>query len=220
MLSQLLIALSVPLCYWFYAVKAGVIPKISSVFALVLATAIHPTSYARTLGVTLFICMIGDIFIELDFTDETDQSFLLGLVTFLIGHIGFVLAFAQKLTTGGMVSIPFVGCFYVYLMSRLYPNIEADMKIPVLVYGLVICAMGFSAINRFFSNTSTSASRTFSLIGALSFVLSDSLLGIDRFDVTLGNAKFIVFFTYYLALVFVCLSALSDTPAKVTKKTK
>lgn len=209
MFEKALIALSAPLVYWFY-VDNGVISKISSISSLVVAAALQKSTYARNCAIVMFICMIGDIFIELDHSDETDRSFLLGLGSFLIAHAGFIKVFYQPVTAAALVVLPFVLAYYVYLMNRLYFKIEEGMRIPVLVYGMFICGMGFFAINRFFSNTSTFTSRLFSLLGALVFVVSDSLLGIDRFDTPLKEAKFLVFITYYVAMVFNTLSAIAD----------
>lgn len=209
MIAPLLVAFSAPLVYWFYS-DNGVISKISSIFLLIVATAMQKTSYSKWCALVMFICMIGDIFIELDHSDTTDRSFLLGLVSFLIAHGGFIKVFYQPITTAGYVSLPFVLGYYAYLMNRLYFKIEEDMRIPVLIYGMFICGMGFFAINRFFSKTSTFASRLCSLLGALVFVLSDSLLGIDRFDTPLEGAKFLVFLTYYIAMVFNTFSAITD----------
>jgi uncharacterized membrane protein YhhN len=219
MIAPALIALSAPLVYWFYS-DNGVISKISSIFLLIVATALQKTSYSKWAAFVMFICMIGDVFIELDHSDETDRSFLLGLVSFLIAHGGFVKVFYQPITRGGLATLPLVVGFYVYLMKRLYFKIEQEMRIPVLVYGLFICSMGFFAINRFFSRTSTFASRLCSLLGALIFVLSDTLLGIDRFDTSLQGAKFLVFVTYYIAMVFVTLSAVTDKEDATKAKSK
>ena len=71
------------------------------------------------------------------------------------------------------------------------------MKIPVIIYALAISAMGVMAVNRFGRVNSLSYELIF--YGSLLFVLSDSILAIDRFVYGFKLSGVIVMASYMAA---------------------
>ena len=68
------------------------------------------------------------------------------------------------------------------------------MKIPVIIYALVISTMLLVAIKGYF--TWNSKSGKLLLIGAVFFVLSDSILAINKFYVPIYLSSFWIMSTY------------------------
>ena len=88
----------------------------------------------------------------------------------------------------------FLGVF----LFMLLPKVPEGFQVPVLVYSMVIALMILSAIN-LTGRTSATATKTV-ISGAILFLISDSILGSEKFNVlTATNAnliRFAVMFTY------------------------
>ena len=131
----------------------------------------------------------GDIILELD----RSGYFTYGLVAFLIAHIFYISAFItkpklQKLRSFIALSMIVYGYIIGYL---LIPNL-GDMTIPVMVYLCVIVVMGISA--------SIGGSIHYLVIaGACLFILSDSIIAINRFLAPVPYSSFWIMITYYPA---------------------
>ena len=90
----------------------------------------------------------GDTFLM--FLPFDEIFFLLGLGSFLIGQLFYVFAFSNSIATSKgafnkPVGVRVVNCLfkllYAILMYALFPYLE-DFFVPVLVYGVAVCAMG------------------------------------------------------------------------------
>ena len=137
----------------------------------------------------LFFCFLGDIFLIFN----TELNFILGLISFLIAHILFLVIVVKLLkkstTIQKLISLlPFV-ILFGGLMYMLKDNLDG-MLIPVIVYGLAISAFGAVTLLNYV--TEKSATNLVLLGGALFFILSDS---------TIAMGKFIQFETYFPLLI-------------------
>jgi len=146
----------------------------------------------------------GDTFLM--FLPFNEIFFLLGLGSFLVGQLFYVFAFSNSIITakkpfnkplGIALLIIFLG-YYGILMFSLYPYLE-DFLIPVLVYGIAVCAMGVSAGWRL--NKVSRQSFTLVFVGAMLFVLSDTIIAVNQFlfKGNLLNAQVFIMITYVLA---------------------
>jgi uncharacterized membrane protein YhhN len=90
--------------------------------------------------------------------------------------------------------------YYAALLLLLFPHL-GSMKIPVIVYGIVISLMFMLAMHMLFIKNK-SAGR-WMMSGALLFVLSDSLLAINKFYQPFELAGAVVILTYGLAQLFI-----------------
>ena len=82
------------------------------------------------------------------------------------------------------------------LFAFLLPYL-GQLKIPVLIYAAVICTMLLCAMNTH-SNVADPSNKLY-FAGALSFVLSDSLLAINKFYHPLLLANTMIMLSYCLA---------------------
>lgn len=149
----------------------------------------------------LIFSWIGDV--VLMFADKGELYFIFGLVGFLIAHILFIVLFIKQKPEGSYTKnwrfwLGFV-IVLVYLgsmLSLLFPKL-GDLKIPVSVYAFTISVMLVMAIKGYFSWQKPM--NLLILIGALFFVISDSILAINKFYNPILNANFIIMFTYIVA---------------------
>ena len=147
----------------------------------------------------------GDTFLM--FLPFDEIFFLLGLGSFLIGQLFYVFAFSNSIATPkgsfnkpigvAMLLIVFLS-YYAILMYALFPYLE-DFLIPVLVYGVAVCAMGVSSGWRL--NKVSIESFMLVFIGAMLFVLSDTIIAVNQFlyKGNLLNAQVFIMITYVLA---------------------
>lgn len=144
---------------------------------------------------------IGDIIMM--FADKGEIYFILGLIVFLIAHLFYIILFNNQLKTENhknkLVFIIGIGVIVLYLstiLSFLLPNL-AELKIPVIIYAIVISTMLLYAFKG--SLHWQNPANISILLGALVFVSSDSILAINKFYTSLPNASFGVMITYLAA---------------------
>jgi uncharacterized membrane protein YhhN len=160
---------------------------------------VSPNALYKTLIIIgLVFCLGGDIFLMLP-----AKYFIMGLVSFLIGHIFYSVAFA---TDGGFQLswwlLP-IAVYGIVIFSFLNPHL-GKMRGPVIAYILVILTMAWQALTRWSGLQTTGA--LLAAAGAVSFVVSDSVLAIDRFREKFRSARVIVLATYWLAQWLIALS--------------
>ena len=153
--------------------------------------------------VALLFCWAGDVFLL--FQGGASSFFLLGLVSFLIGHVLYILSyryFRWKDTSRELLgtqkvrfALPIV-LAGTGLVVVLYPSL-GDLEIPVMIYALVLTLMVLNAVFRY--GRTSSASFWFAFAGAVLFMISDSLLAINKFMNPLPQASLLIMLTYIAA---------------------
>jgi uncharacterized membrane protein YhhN len=146
----------------------------------------------------LVFSLFGDVFLMLP-----RDRFVPGLVSFLVAHLLYVAAFRQ----GGvgfrwMLALPYA-LYAAVLLRVLLPRVGA-LKIPVLVYALVLTAMAWIAAERAAAGL---PGGSLAAIGAALFVVSDSALALNRFVRPFRGAQPLVLSTYYAAQTLIALSS-------------
>ncbi len=161
--------------------------------------------YAQWVLVALALSLCGDVFLMFgDGARASDRAFIAGLVSFLLAHVAFVVAFAQGLGAPALPGWLAAVVFYaVAMLFVLLPRAGA-LKLPVLVYCLVLAAMVFAAAARHASLGDADSLRA--VLGALLFLLSDSLLGWRRFGSRYRGAQALILSTYWGAIGLIAWS--------------
>src|SRR5690606_6566403 len=130
--------------------------------------------------------------------------FVAGLVSFLIGHLFYIAAFAVQ--AGGTLALPgllaFAACC-VLLLATLLPR-TGRLRVPVIAYAVVLSTMGWQASAQWAMHDDMRS--LLALAGAVLFILSDSILALDRFVRPFAAAQALLLSTYYLAQWLIALS--------------
>ena len=148
----------------------------------------------------LLFSWVGDTFLLFVFKDGL--FFMLGLAAFLTAHIFYVILFTKELKksrgkfTLGRSAVLIVLVYMAGFLAVLIPHLE-DLLIPVILYSLVISAMLYIAF--LLAPHLPKPSSALLLSGAISFVISDSILAIDKFYHPLPYAGFLIMLTYLYA---------------------
>jgi uncharacterized membrane protein YhhN len=137
--------------------------------------------------------------------------FVPGLVAFLCGHLCFIAAFLDDSRFGAR-PLPLLAClgYGAVNLVLLWDAIGAPLRVPVIVYVLVLASMGGQALvrARLFAqrgDAQVPAARL-AAAGALTFMLSDSLLAWNRFHGAIPWSSLWVLSAYYLALWWIARS--------------
>jgi uncharacterized membrane protein YhhN len=154
----------------------------------------------------LFFCWVGDMFLLFDHVNEI--YFIGGLGSFLLAHVFLIFLYGNlKLTQGSgfngpqkaRVSFPVI-LAGTGLIVVLYPGL-GGLKIPVIIYAMVLMIMVLQSIYRYGFTSSQSFWNV--LGGAVFFMLSDSILAINKFLQPIANVGVLVIATYMAALYFI-----------------
>ena len=187
--------------------------KVASTGLLVVVAAMAHHRH-KLLILALVFSVNGDLLLELRRFGQLgpEQVFLLGLVAFLIAHIFYIALFvraksAGRITIARQIAIVIALMVAVTTMMTLWPGL-AEMRLPVLVYSLVLVTMVVSA--QYSSFTPRVA------IGALLFFASDTMLAINIFGYPFSGARTLVWITYYLAQLLITLGVTSSQRSVAT----
>lgn len=172
------------------------------------ARAMRPVSatYRRYILIGLAFCLLGDILLMLP-----ADLFVPGLVSFLLAHGLFIAAFSSDVRFAARWW-PWLLClaYGAGMTLLLWRGIGTALRVPVLVYVLVLASMGGQALGRASwlrqQGDGRAASARYAGIGAMLFMLSDSLLAWDRFHTALPLASLYILATYYAALWLIARS--------------
>jgi len=147
----------------------------------------------------LALSLAGDVFLMLP-----QDRFIPGLVSFLLGHVAYVVGFWVDDRPGGVglvVGIVLVGTVVLVLAGRILAGLrasgESELAVPVSVYMAVIAAMAISA---------TGAGPALAIAGAWLFLASDALLAWNKFVRPVAWAPVGIMVTYHLAQAGLALS--------------
>jgi len=172
-----------------------VLKPLTLVLLVAAAVSLDPTSGDQRAWfvVALALSLAGDVFLL-----PKPDLFVLGLASFLLAHVAYVIGLWQLEPDSGpqllvVLALAPVAVRVVGAVRRREP----DLTVPVVVYIAVIAAMVASALRH---------AEAVGVAGALLFATSDSILALDRFDRHRRWMPTAVMVTYHLAQALLVLS--------------
>ncbi|MFY0603326.1 MAG: lysoplasmalogenase [Flavobacteriaceae bacterium] len=148
----------------------------------------------------LFFAFWGDVLLLFQ-----DQFFVFGLASFLLAHILFITVSSKFLAKVKVLKILTHSFPFLVLLGLLiyiiYPNLGA-LFIPVLLYGIVISVFGVVTFLIYTNEKTTENLWLF--IGALTFIVSDSILAIHKFYQASEMLANSIMITYIIAQYLIC----------------
>ncbi len=148
----------------------------------------------------LFFSFLGDVFLLFD--HENSLFFMAGLICFLITHILYISYFIKmpKPVISLLMQAPWlillILLYTAGLLYVLFPGL-GDLKIPVIIYAIILSCMLIGSIH--FYNSARPGTGFLFVMGATLFVISDSLLAINRFYSPLPYAGVFIILSYCAA---------------------
>ena len=152
----------------------------------------RPSPYRRWISIGLLFSLLGDILLA-----WPQDLFVWGLGAFLFAHLAYLKAYLVDCRRPALLALALALLAGVSLFSVMAAKGLGDLLIPVAVYALAISAMLWRALARLGTRISK-GSAWLAAAGALAFVVSDSLIGIDRFVLPFGAAPYLIILSYWL----------------------
>lgn len=207
--SSLVIALT----DWYLVLTNGYklrnITKPLTLMVLILWFSISGGWQGRTalLGVGLLFSLAGDIFLLKSILMVRPGMFLLGLFSFLVVQILYIVVFNKTLpsvnlaSVGLLVLIAIVTYFAArHILKGLRRTPEGKkQQAPLILYLVAISLMFFSASYTLFSPEWVLLHAVLVASGALLFYVSDLVLAVDAFVKPYKFAGILITVTYHLA---------------------
>ena len=155
----------------------------------------------------LIFSLLGDVLLM--FVSASANYFIGGLLAFLTAHIFYVLVFLKDRNPSkkGFLFILLMSLFGALLFYILKDSL-GDMLLPVMVYMLVILTMATSAFLR--QGQVNKSSYLFVFVGAILFMVSDSILALNKFYQPLPFSNFSIMFTYAFAQLLIVFGLLKQ----------
>lgn len=167
----------------------------------------------------LFFSWIGDVLLL--FVEDNPAFFLAGLSSFLLAHLFYIFFFhivrIQENVRGKIFLLLPVLFYYAILMIILSPRL-GDMKLPVRIYGIVICFMLMLALHMRYIKYSKAG--LLMMTGACLFVVSDSVLAINKFYSPFKYAGVIIMLTYGVAQWLITRGAIEYISERIKRPAK
>ena len=202
-LIELLTGSTESLEYTHYLAKPAIVISLILLFAKTSESLPKPIKKLTLFA--LVFSLLGDVMLM--FVDTSEHFFTLGLVAFLTAHIMYVLVFLkhrnkQKSPFGFIaLLLIYAACLFNFLKDGL-----GDMLIPVIVYMIIILAMATTAFLR--KNNVNILSYGLVFFGAICFMISDSILALNKFYQPIPWSNVSIMVTYALAQYLIVIGIL------------
>jgi uncharacterized membrane protein YhhN len=164
----------------------------------------NASRFSKFLLLGLIFSVGGDtLLMFVEHGPQLEVFFLLGLGSFLIAQLCYTYALwtYPKVREGIIFRKPWVVILFlgylVWILTTLWAGIPGPMRLPVGVYATAIVAMAISAANLYGRISSNLFWGFFG--GVLLFVLSDTLIALNKFGEPIVGARLAIMFTYLLA---------------------
>ncbi len=157
------------------------------------------------LSLALLLSWFGDVAL---LYQSNQTYFMLGLGLFLLAHITYVVVLKRSVFQPIQLNIQKVLPFAIYtliLFAILLPN-AGGLTIPIFIYGIVISVMAGTA--RLREGVTSQESYRLAMYGALLFLLSDSILAINKFYMEIPIPGLWIMSTYAGAQLLLVLGIL------------
>ncbi|MFJ9319372.1 lysoplasmalogenase [Streptomyces globisporus] len=154
----------------------------------------------RLLVAALLFGWGGDVFLLAD----DDLAFLVGMGSFAVGHVCYLTLFGRGEGRGRAPAAPVTGAGYalvlVAFLVLIWPDLPADLRIPLTGYSLLLTAMAWRA----------GVFGPYAAVGGALFLLSDALIATGIAEWPQAPAPdFWVMLTYIAAQALLTLGVLT-----------
>lgn len=176
---------------------------------------------SKSVMVAILFSFLGDV--SLMFQGENEIYFMTGLGSFLVAHVGYVIAYYQHKNVKEEAGLNGIQKFRFALpivlagtglITILFSHLGA-LKIPVTIYSIVLMVMVLQALFRY--GYTNNVSFWYVFIGALLFMISDAMIAINKFLFLFELSGLAIMFTYMLAQFFIIRGLVVHNDAEIKK---
>jgi uncharacterized membrane protein YhhN len=185
------------------------------IFYFLSETKKFPTNLKAWIILALFFSWVGDMLLLFESKGKT--YFLLGLAAFLLAQLCYIIFFhnirMKEAIKGNALFLLLAVIYYSALTNILSPSLEkAHLNLPVRIYGVVLSFMFMLAMHTIFSRNKKAG--WLMTVGAILFVISDSILAFNKFYSPINYGDLIVMLTYGVAQLLIITGAIQYINSK------
>lgn len=155
-------------------------------------------------GLGILLSLLGDVLLMI----SLDRLFLAGLISFLLAHVAYVIGFNSPLpalSAWGFLLALMIGIGGVRILRRivapLHTQGQAGLRIPILIYGLVISLMLLSAMLKLTDVSWQAGAALLVALGAFLFYISDIILAWLKFIAPIKHGRIYNILAYHLGQI-------------------
>ncbi len=179
-------------------------PAVMLVLLLWLWTTAASRAALVWFGLGIIFSLLGDVLLMF----SLERMFLPGLVAFLLAHIAYVIGFNIPLPelsawALGMAFIIAIGGGRIIrrILSALDGKSQSRMRMPIIVYSLVISVMLLSAMIKLTDISWGANAALLVTVGAFLFYLSDIILAWNKFVTPIQHGRIYNIAAYHLGQI-------------------
>ena len=181
-----------------YPVKPLIMIWIGVMFLLLA----KPATKRWLVLLAFFFSLLGDSLLML--AHKNEMLFFAGVGGFFLSQVTYIAAFRKFAISPGkgfivenpLWVLPFL-LYFAAIYLFLYRDLDGIMKPVVALYAISLVGMSLMALNR--RGLTSRAGFLLVFTGSIFFMISDSLLAINKFSVELPQSGFLVLSTYMVA---------------------
>jgi len=155
-------------------------------------------------GLGILLSLLGDVLLMI----SLDRLFLAGLVAFLFAHMAYIIGFNTPLpdvSVWGFLLVLMIGIGGMRILRRIISPLaaqgQAGLRLPIIVYGLVISIMLLSAMLKLTDISWKAGAALLVAFGAFLFYLSDIILAWMKFIAPIQNGRIYNILSYHLGQI-------------------
>lgn len=204
-INTIILSYDSPLTTMYFVSKPAILTLLI-IFFIKLSNALNAKTRHITLAALVF-SLTGDTLLM--FTEISELYFIGGLIAFLLAHIMYIIVFLkQRHPSNAALPITLILLLYGAGLFYILKDGLNDLLIPVIIYMLVIVTMAVTAFLRKGKVSKTSFNLVF--FGAIFFLISDSLLALDKFYEPMSSSGITILLTYGIAQYLIVLGLLKQ----------
>lgn len=188
---------------WFW-LEVIAKPGVMVVLFIGLFTSVGLNGPLLWFGMGILFSMAGDVFLMI----SLDRLFLAGLAAFLLAHVAYVIGFnlpLPALTSWGVILAILIGFGGARVIRRILSEAiskgQGRMRIPILLYSMVISLMLLSATMKLADLTWNAGAALLVSLGAFLFYLSDIILAWNKFVAPIQHGRIYNIAAYHLGQI-------------------
>lgn len=145
---------------------------------------------------------VGDLFLMTAHSNE--MLFYAGVGSFFLAQLSYIRVFIllPGTVTRGFVfakpvrALPFL-LYLVAMLALIMGGMKGIMIPVIIIYAVSLITMSMAALNR--KGIVSKASSNLVFAGSVLFVISDSMIAIDKFFTAIPKGSFLIMLTYFIA---------------------
>lgn len=179
-------------------------PAVMIILFIWLFTSVGLSGALFWFGAGILLSLLGDVFLMF----SLDRFFLAGLAAFLFAHLAYLVGFNTPLpgiSAWGLILAVMVGWGGTRVINRILSSLtgqgQSRLRIPIIIYSMVISLMLLSAMLKLTDLTWSAGASLLVGVGALFFYLSDIVLAWNKFVSPIRNGRIYNIAMYHIGQI-------------------